>query len=289
LQAAAQVCQDGRSMTPRRLLLLAAIVGCTPEPASTQEILQTIHELVDQGRAIAIENAVVTIATNVDPDGDPEDLRDDVVATITRDVACAVATPGAAPEDLEIDFGDGCVAYGRSYAGRLLVTIERPAAPGKPDGDTLLVTLGLKELTSEGTTLSGTTRVTWGVDNTRRVISELRLDSAAPDSDAPGRQIEIQSDRIQRMYKGALQVDGWHRWQTLMGKWKAEIGGWELGPGGLMPERGLTSVDTPFEHDVFVDHAVAGDGAIEVRANGGRRDRVFMVAADGTITDLGDG
>lgn len=271
-------------MRPRRLLLIAAFAGCTPEPASNQEILQTIQELVDQGRAMAIENAVVAIAANVEPDGDPEQLRDEVAGRLADEVDCAVVTPGVAPGDLEIEFGaTGCVVYGRSYTGKL------GAAYTRPDRDTLLVTLSLVELTSAGVTLTGTTRVTWGADDTQRLVSELRLDSATPDSDAPGRQIEIQSDRIQRNYKGARQVDGWHRWQTLMGRWKAEIGGWELGTREVLPGRGLTSVDTPFEHDVLIDYRDAGADGVELRANGGRRDRVFMVGDDGTITDLGDG
>lgn len=269
-------------MSPRVLLLFAALTGCTPEPASSQEILQTVQELVDQGRAITIENAAVSWVANVDPDGDPEDLRDDVAAMLTTDVACATVVPGEQP-DVAIDFGAGCMVDGRSYTGGLTAAYSRPSK------DTLLLTLIFDELTHEGTTLSGTTRITWGIDDTRRVVSELRLDSAGPDADQPGRQIEIQSDRIQRSHMGHLQVDGWHRWQTLMGKWKAEIGGWELESEILLPARGLTSVDTPFEHDVFVDYRAVGDGAVELRANGGRRDHVFMVAADGTITDLGEG
>lgn len=268
-------------MRPPRLFLLAALAGCTPEPASTQEILQTVRELVDQGRAIAIENAAVTMLAEVDPDGAPDELRDATAAAITADVACATVTPGTAAGELEVDFADGCAAHGRTYSGGLGVTYSRTDAG-------LLVTVRFEELTSAGTTLSGTTRITRGVDDTRRYVSELRLDSAAPDAEAPGRQVEIQSDRIQRSVDGALQVDGWHRWQTLMGKWKAELAGWTLAPAGLLPGDGLTSVDTPFEHDVVVDHEDVGDGAIELRANGGRRDRVFMVAADGAITELGD-
>lgn len=280
LPDAPQFCQDDRVVASRRLFLGFALAACTPEPASSQEILQTVQEVVDQGRALAIENDVVALAANVDPDGDPAELRDDVAALLA-DVACAVVTLDEDPADLRVEFADGCVVHGRGLSGRLVATYERPV-------DDLLVTLNLQELTRAGTTLSGVTRISWGIDGTQRIVGELRLDAAAPDSDAPGRQIEIQTDRIQRMHRGVRQVDGWHRWQTLMGKWKAELAGWELAPDTTLPLRGLTVVDTPFEHDVVLDHRDAGEGSIELRANGGRADRVFMIAADGTITDLGE-
>jgi hypothetical protein len=182
---------------------------------------------------------------------------------------------------VKVAFGDGCEVRGRSFTGSFTASYTRPNRE-------LLVTVNMQELASEGTTLSGATRVMWGVDSTLRLVGELRLDVAGPDTQAPGRQIEIQSDRIQRVHQGVRQVDGWQRWQTLMGKWQAELGGWEQVPSALLPARGLTLVDTPFEHDVVVDHREVGDGSIEVRVNGGRADRVFMVAADGTITDLGE-
>lgn len=258
-----------------------AIAGCTPEPASTQELLQTVQELVDQGRAIEIENEVVALAADVDPEREVTKLRDTVAAALARELTCAVVTPSEAPDELKVAFGDGCEVRGRSYTGSFTASYTRPRRE-------LLVTLTMQELASEGTTLSGATRVTWGVDGTQRLIGELRLDAAGPDAQAPGRQIEIQSDRIQRVHQGVRQVDGWQRWQTLMGKWQAELGGWEQVPSALLPIQGLTLVDTPFEHDVVVDHREVGVGSIEVRANGGRADRVFMVAADGTITDLGE-
>ena len=80
-------------------------------------------------------------------------------------------------------------------------------------------------------------------------------------------------------------MDGWHRWQTLMGRWEMELAGWELVRGEPVPGRGLARVSTPFEHEIVLDFV----GGTQVRANGGRRDRVFAVAADGAVTDLGDG
>lgn len=269
-------------MRPRWSLIPVALLGCTPEPASSQEILQTVQELVDQGRAIALENAAVAWVADVDPDGEPLALRDDVAARLAADIPCAVIAAAADEPRFILDFEVDCTIRGRSYTGGLTVTYARPSP------DSLLVTVEFDDLASAGSTLGGTSRITWGVDATRRVVSELRLDSAAPGSETPGRQIEVQSDRIQRSTMGHLQIDGWRRWQTLMGKWEAELGGWELASEDLLPTRGLTSVDTPFEHDIYVDHEAAGDGTIEVRANGGRRDFVFMVAADGSITELGE-
>lgn len=264
----------------RRVFLPLTLAACSPAPASTEEILQTVQEMLDQGRAMAIENDVVALAANVDPGGEPAALRDAVAAAIARDVACAVVTLEE-PEAVQVVFADGCIAHGRALSGGLTATFRRPIAE-------LVVTLTLQTLVRDEITLSGSTQVSWAEDGTQRLVGDLRLDIEAPDPDMPARQIEIQSDRIQRPYRGIRQVDGWQRWQTQLGKWKAEIAGWDLASGTTLPLRGWTVVDTPYEHDVILDHRDIGDGAIELRANGGRADRVIEVAADGTITDLGD-
>jgi hypothetical protein len=179
---------------------------------------------------------------------------------------------------VRIDFGPpdaGCTYADRGFAGALRVTFSEPS-PGET-----LASITFVDLMSEGSALTGTTQVTWGPDDTRRVVSEVRLDSASQ------RQIEIQSDRIQRVHLGELQVDGWVRWQTLMGRWRMEVGGWEVGRGELVPGRGLATIATPYDHDVVLDFTGPVDEGLEVRANGGRSDVVFAVAADGEVIDLG--
>ena len=71
-------------------------------------------------------------------------------------------------------------------------------------------------------------------------------------------------------------------------RWKLEIGGYELAPGALVPAAGVASVDTPYEHDIYLDFTGTVAEGLGVRANGGRRDHVFAVDSSGKIVDLGE-
>lgn len=264
-------------MSPRRyaLAVLALFPGCVPEPASAVEIRTAVDELVDQTRAMAIEHVLVDLTTNLDPAPPPIELAAAVRGSVATTVACANVS--ATDATVRIDFGDGdCGVTGRQFAGALEVTFSEPTSSGR------LATISFVDLDSEGSTLTGTMQVTWGVDDTRRVLSEVRLDT--PDM----RQIEIQSDRLQRTRLGALQIDGWHRWQTLMGRWKMELHGWEQRPGAPVPDRGIANIASPYEHDIVLDFTGPRAEGLELRANGGRRDHVFTVTADGEIIDLGE-
>ncbi len=274
-------------MSPRVPCLVSiaasAVLGaCAPEPASSVEVGRTLVEVVDLARAMALEHAIVDLTTHVEPTASPSQMAAAVRADAAARVPCADMTEVGAT-GVRVDFGPGgCTLGGRGYVGAVEVEFSEPGV------DVRLATITYDDLASAGVTLAGTTQSTWGTSDTRRLISELRL--AASDD----RQLEIQSDRMVRTYRGALQIDGWHRWQTLMGRWEMELAGWELVRGEPVPGRGLARVSTPFEHEVVLDFVGAGaqdpggmDGML-VRANGGRRDRVFSVAVDGTVVDLGD-
>jgi hypothetical protein len=265
-------------MSPRRytLAVFALLPACVPEPASAVEIRTADGELVDQARAMAIEHALVDLTTNLDPSPSPAKLAAAVRDHVATTISCAEVS-AAGDDAVVIDFGkSGCGIGDRGFAGALRVTFSEPTPGGR------LATISFVDLGSEGSTLNGTMQVTWGVDETRRVVSEVRLDT--PDL----RQVEIQSDRIQRTYLATLQIDGWRRWQTLMGRWKMELRAWEQDPRLPIPGRGIADIATPYEHDIVLDFTGQRDEGQELRANGGRRDHVFAVAADGTIVDLGD-
>lgn len=264
-------------MSPRRCTLaaLALLPACVPEPANAVEIRTAVAELVDQTRAMAIEHALVDLTTNLDPSPSPAKLAAAVGGSVAARVSCAAVETTA--DSVLIDFGaDGCGIDDRDFAGELRVIFSEPT-PGAR-----LATLSFVDLGSGGSTLTGTMQVTWGVDETRRVISEVRLDT--PDM----RQVEIQSDRIQRTHDGALQIDGWHRWQTLMGRWKMELRAWEQPSDRPVPDRGIADIATPYEHDIILDFTGPRAEGQELRANGGRRDHVFAIAGDGEVIDLGD-
>lgn len=264
-------------MSPLRctIAVLALFSGCVPEPANAVEIRTAVDELVDQTRAMAIEHVLVDLTTNVDPAPSPRELAKVVLDSVATSVACAEVS--ATDATVRIDFGDGtCSVAGRQFVGNLEVIFDEPTPGGR------MATITFVDLESEGSALTGTMEVTWGADETRRVLSEVRFDT--PDM----RQIEIQSDRIQRTRLGALQVDGWHRWQTLLGRWKMELRGWEQRPGAPVPDRGIADIASPYEHDITFDFTGPRTEGHELRANGGRRDHVFAVTADGEILDLGE-
>ena len=196
-------------------------------------------------------------------------------ASFAARVCATVTAPSV--HDVRVDFGDAadCGVAGGDFTGAVQVRFSEPVRSGR------LATITYEELASEGVSLGGTTQVSWGPDDSRRVISALRLEVG-------DRHVEVQSDRIQRSQGGILEIDGWHRWQTLMGRWQMELAGWYLVRSELVPGRGLARIATPFDHEVVLDFTGPGPEGAVVRANGGRQDRVFAVAADGEIIDLGD-
>jgi len=271
---------SGARCAPRSICAAIVFAGCSPEPASSVEIGQTIAEVVDLGRAMTLEQTIVDLMNNVDGDASPQDMAANArfaaalafpFAVVTAEGSAGVAVDIGPP-------GGDCPPDEQCISGAVELAFSAPS----PDARLAVITYDA--LASADGTLNGTTEVSFTIvtqgdtDGTRRLVSELRLE------DADARQLEIQSDRIQRVYRGALQIDGWHRWQTLMGRWEMELAGWERVRGEPVPGRGLARVSTPFEHEIVLDFV----GGTQVRANGGRRDRVFAVAADGAITDLGD-
>ncbi len=266
-------------MSPRlSLSALLAVSACAPEPASSVELRQTITEIVDLGRALAIEQTAVALSTDLDPAAEPADLAQGLLASLAVTTPCAeVSAFGAA--GLRVDFGPPgapCSGQAPDLSGSLRVEFTTPTP------DERLATLTHLDLGRAGATLTGTTQVTWGPDGTLQVVSELRLES--PEA----RQLEIQSDRIQADLDGSLKIAGGQQCQTLRGRWKLEIGGYELAPGALVPAAGVASVDTPYEHDIYLDFTGTVAEGLGVRANGGRRDHVFAVDSSGKIVDLGE-
>lgn len=255
----------------------AALVGCTPEPASSVEMRQAVVEIVDQGRAMAIEDAMAGIFGAVDPDDELSAIADAAEARATDMLTCA-DVERVDPFALRVSFvvaDESCALDRIVYTGALRVEYERP------DAEQLLTTLYYEPLTGDATTLDGFSQLTWGTDGSQRLVTEVRLDAPSQ------RQIELQSDRVLFRSAGELKVDGWRRWQTLMGRWEAELAGMYFDAGDPLPKVGLASVATPFSHTVVLDFTRAG-GEAQVRVNGGRRDRLFEVSAAGDVVDLGD-
>lgn len=263
-------------VAPVPLVLAAWSLACTPEPASSVELRQAVVEMVDQGRAMAIEDAMSELFGGVDVAASLPEITD-AAMTAAEALGCAtVERTGEAA--LSLDFGapdSPCVVDGLGHVGALRVEYARP------EGSALVATLFYEPLAGGDATLEGFSQLTWAADGSRRLVTEIRLDAVTE------RQIEIQSDRLSYAADGALQIDGWRRWQTLMGRWEMELAGLRLAPAEFIPQSGLVSIETPFSHTVVLDFARQG-GAMRVRANGGRRDRLFEVTAEGEVLDLGD-
>jgi hypothetical protein len=254
-----------------------ALAGCTSEPASTVEMRQTVVEMVDQGRAMAIEDAMVALVGAVDVDEDVGAIADAVAADVGAALPCAVVGRLGAVA-LRIDFGPAetpCVHEGVGYSGALRVVYTRPSP------DTLLATLHFEPLIGDATRLDGESQLTWEADGSQRLVTEIRVDAVTQ------RQVEIQSDRLLFRSEGDLKVDGWRRWQTLMGRWEVDLAGLVFAPSAIVPHLGLAAVETPFSHTIVLDYTREGEVA-RVRVNGGRRDRIFEITPEGEVIDAGD-
>ncbi|WAS99476.1 hypothetical protein [Nannocystis punicea] len=257
----------------------AALLACTPEPASTVEMRQTVVEVVDQGRAMAIENAVVALVGTVDPDDELTDIADTVAAGVAMVTPCAaISRPGAVA--LRIWFGSKdtpCPYAGIGLSGTMRVVYTRP------DGHGLLASIYYEPLRGDSTLLDGFSQLTWAADGSQRLVTEIRVDTTTE------RQVEIQSDRLLSRVDDALKVEGWRRWQTLMGRWDADLAALLLASDEFMPHEGLAAVQTPFGHTIVLDFTHEAGTPAQVRANGGRRDRLFEVTDEGDVIDAGDG
>jgi hypothetical protein len=273
-------------MSPLRctVAVLALFSGCVPEPASAVEIRTAVDELVDQTRAMAIEHAIVDLTTNVDPAPSP---REDGQAAVRASARRPPRWP--APRSAQSATRHGTHRPRRHRAAASPVdrvftgVVERDlrrADPRRAHGDDQPSSTS----TSEGSALAGTMEVTWGADETRRVVSEVRLDHAghAPDRDpvrsdpadpprrAAGRRLAPLADAVGPLEDGASRVGS-------------------SDPGRRCPTAGSPTSPSPYEHDIVLRlHRTARRRARSLRANGGRRDHVFAVAADGEILDLGD-
>lgn len=257
--------------------LVPLALACTPEPASTVEMRQAVVEMVDQGRAMAIEDAMAGLFGAVDTAASLSEVVDAAQASVAAALACAtVERTGEATLSLDLGAPDQpCVLDGIGYVGALRVEYARP------EGTALLATLFYEPLSGGDAVLEGFSQLTWADDGSRRLVTEIRLDAVTE------RQIEIQSDRILSVRDGLSQVDGWRRWQTLMGRWEMEIAGLRFAAAEFVPTSGLASIETPFSHTIVLDFA-RPSAAMRVRANGGRRDRLFEITAEGEVLDLGD-
>jgi len=278
-------------MSQRSLVLALATstaLACGAEPASSVEVRQTVAELVDLGRALGLEQSAVALSSELEPSATPEALAARLSAELGEGMPCASLT-SLGEDGLRIDFG--------AVGGACDPAEPNPDAPGPaapnlagavrivfsaPSPEVRVAAMTHLDLERDGSRLNGTTLITWGPQGTLRVISELRLASASE------RQLEIQADRVQFGPPGKLGLDGWHRWQTLMGNWEMELGGWTLRAGELVPVDGVASIDTPFEHDIYIDFTGEVPGGLGLRVNGGRKDHVFVVDASGEIVDVAD-
>lgn len=256
----------------------AALLGCTPEPASSVEMRQTVVEIVEQGRAMAIEDAVVRLVGSVDPSAPLEQIAGSVEATVTAAMPCAVIErPSEVALKLWMGSKEAPCPYSEiGFSGSLRVVYTRP------DGERLLASIYYDPLRGDATLLDGFSQLTWGPDGSQRLVTETRVDTLTE------RQIELQSDRLLSRVGDEVKVEGWRQWQTLMGRWEADLAGLLLSPGDFLPHTGLAAVETPFNHTIVLDFTVE-EGAPRVRANGGRRDRLFEVTPEGEVVDRGDG
>ena len=268
----------------------ALLLACTPEPASTVEMRQTVVEVVDQGRAMAIEGAMVGLVGAVDVhEVDLEKIADATATAAAATLPCAaIERLGAVA--LRIDFGapEAPCALQFKPAGEGEDALELGLSGGlrvvytRPDPGTLLASLYYEPLRGDDTALDGLSQLTWAEDGSQRLVSEIRVDAVTE------RQVEVQSDKLLVRSEGVLKIDGWRRWQTLMGRWEMDLAGVEFAPGAILPTAGLAAVATPFNHTIVLDFA-REVGGFRVRASGGRRDRLFDVTATGDVLDAGDG
>jgi hypothetical protein len=269
------------SMTHRLahvFLLSSVLAGCDRGDASAVEVRMAVDEVVATGQADALEQDVLEISTSFTLGDAAAVARGKIEAFIASQSPCSTVTADG-DGGLVIDFGglgDACTYKGRTFAGVLEIRVEVGA-------DATVVRHDFQGLTDGARTLDGTAEVTWTAAS-RRVVTDLALDRE-------GGRTELAADRTQRWIdpdvgrEGGIVVDGTRDWSSDRGDFALVIDGVELRPVDPVPQAGSYALTLPSGAQVGMSFARVDADTIEVRVDGARRDRVFLVTSAGDIDE----
>lgn len=256
----------------------AALLACDLQSGSNEEFRLAVDESVATGQAEAAEQDIVEISTSFTLGQAAQQAILGIQAFVESQAACATVTPSG-DRGLRIDFGDladDCTYKGRNYGG--VLTIEVEASDGAA-----VVHHTAEGFTNGVVTLDGTAEVTWTAAS-RHVVSDLAF---ARD----GRAFTVEGDRTQRLLdagaglSGGIVVDGTRDWHNDRGDFALTIEGVELRPADPIPQAGTYRLVVPSGAEVSLAFERVDADTIEVRIDGGRRDRVFRVTSAGAVSE----
>jgi hypothetical protein len=268
------------SVRPVSLLLACALApACFEEPVSATEMRMAVDDAVATGQAYSIEDGIVEITTSFTLGDGLRDVAQHVRSFVESQIPCStVSSP--AENTLVVDFGtldDACSFDGRTFAGVLTVTF----APGD---DQVVITHGYDGVTDGRATLDGTSTVTW-TPGARHIVTDFTFTN-------PRGEFTATSDRTQTRIgeRGdGITVDGVRDWESPRGEWHLDIESVELRAVDPVPQDGSYELTLPSGNEITMTFERIDADTIEVRIEGGRRDRIFRVSSAGDVDDRGDG
>ncbi len=265
----------------RTALPVLFLAACQPPPMTAVEQREAVSLSVETARMDAATDEVVHVTTSFTLGGAAADAVEELRAFWESQAPCATVT--AAAPTLTVDFGtsEGCTWNGRSWTGRLVVTVER-TAPGEAQ-----VTHAWEGLSNGIGTLDGGATVTWSAaEGTREVVVDATWVGVE-------HTLDVQSDRtMRRLVPGGgpgtgIVVDGLRTW-TVDGSrtWEMDIAGVELRPQDPAPQAGVYTLTNPAGRVLTVTFERVDEDTIRVTAVG-RRTWIWEVTAAGATETSG--
>lgn len=264
------------NLRPVSLLFACALApACYQEPVTAAEARMAIDDVVATGQATSVQDGIVEITTGFTLADGLQDVATRVRGFVESQIPCSSVTSPAA-NTLVIDFGsldDACTYEGRTFAGIVTVTFA-------PTESQVVVTHAYEGLTDGKATLDGDATVTWTPD-ARHVVTAFTFTNARGEFSAS-------SDRTQTRIGGAgdgITVVGERDWESPRGDWHLDIEDVQLRAADPVPQDGSYALTIPSGKELTMSFERVDADTIEVRVEGGRRDRIFRVSSAGEVAE----
>ncbi len=253
--------------------------GCTTSALKAVQMTASVVATVRQTQAIAAQAILWPLALDVDRSGTLDDVLARSQALATAESSCVTSSVNG--NELTLDFGPAdnptpCLYRGRALSGLAVIRwIE--TEPG-----------GIRRAFAEFERF-GTTGAVF-VDG-EAYFEPLDVRSVSIDS-----EIEVEDPDVTSFAVGVViadfmesdpataELNGTWTWQSNSVGWQAELLQAEIELGTTAPYAGFYEVDPTTETPVMIQFAAEGVDLV-AWANGGARDRKYIIEADASVTE----
>lgn len=257
------------------LLACALVPACEIETVGATELRMAVDDVVATGQANSLEDGIVEITTSFTIGDGLLQVAQTVRSFVESQIPCSTVS---SPDEhtLVIDFGtldDACTFDGRTYAGVVTVAFE-------PGADSVVIHHEYDGVTDGRATLDGTAEVTW-TEGSRHIVTSF-------DFTGPRGSFSATSDRTQTRIGAigeGITVEGERDWHGPNGDLHLDIEDVEIRAVDPVPQDGSYALTLPSGKQLTMTFERIDADTIEVRVEGGRRDRIFRVSSSGDVDE----